>query len=484
MEVRLTIVGGKANRKVVTLQLPAIIGRSREANLTIAHPMVSRRHCELFEMQGLVRIRDLGSLNGTLVGGKEITEAPLRPNDEFSIGPLTFRVEYDYGGDVTVVAPVVPEERPEPVPVPPVPPPIGGDLPPFFRLSAAQAPQAPPASRDEPAEEAAGQWSEKAGAAGTENVPSAEPFQAPAAPAYPTAVGDESSEGEPQSPPDAGDKPVGPPSLFADLIPTIGPSSAEGAREPPSAVENSSAGTSGSQTVEPLDFFRYSDQPAADDASAVASSSAPAPFVEAGQATRGDLDGSAGFGEATPRAAVTAGPPPVRPEASATGAGDAVPPPVPVFEPATAEPFAGLEAPWLEESPRSGSPAQGEAEAQAGPPVPVPSAAASEVGSVSKKPKKGWRWWPFGNRKREEPATSGGSKQAPSPPGQPGPESSVTSGTSAPGAKGAAAGASAPGEPSLAGPASSSAPPSTSSPPRQSEEELDPEFEAFLRDLQ
>ncbi len=163
MEVRLTIVGGKANRKVVTLQLPAIIGRSREANLTIAHPMVSRRHCELFEMQGLVRIRDLGSLNGTLVGGKEITEAPLRPNDEFSIGPLTFRVEYDYGGDVTVVAPVVPEESPEPVPVPPVPPPIGGDLPPFFRLSAAQAPQAPPASRDAPAEEAAGPWGRKQG---------------------------------------------------------------------------------------------------------------------------------------------------------------------------------------------------------------------------------------------------------------------------------------------------------------------------------
>jgi hypothetical protein len=112
MEARLTIVGGKANKKRVTLKLPIIIGRSRDADLTIAHPMISRQHCELFEVQGLVRVRDLGSLNGTFIGDKQITEAALRPNDEFTIGPLTFRVDYEYAGEVTVVAPSVPEDRP------------------------------------------------------------------------------------------------------------------------------------------------------------------------------------------------------------------------------------------------------------------------------------------------------------------------------------------------------------------------------------
>ncbi|MCR4411468.1 MAG: FHA domain-containing protein [Thermoguttaceae bacterium] len=139
MEARLTIVGGKANKKRVTLKLPIIIGRSRDADLTIAHPMVSRQHCELFEVQGLVRVRDLGSLNGTFIGDKQITEAALRPNDEFTIGPLTFRVDYEYAGEVTVVAPSVPEDR-----RPETPPPV--------TTTAANEPLDEPPSAAEPVE--------------------------------------------------------------------------------------------------------------------------------------------------------------------------------------------------------------------------------------------------------------------------------------------------------------------------------------------
>ncbi|MGQ9574703.1 MAG: FHA domain-containing protein [Thermoguttaceae bacterium] len=101
MEIRLTVVGPKTRKTHVSLTLPATIGRSREADLTVAHPMISRRHCKLFEVQGLLRVQDLGSLNGTFVGGEAISEAPLRPNDEFSIGPVTFRVDYEYGGEAT-----------------------------------------------------------------------------------------------------------------------------------------------------------------------------------------------------------------------------------------------------------------------------------------------------------------------------------------------------------------------------------------------
>ena len=64
MDAKLVIVGGKANKGPISLKLPTVIGRSREADLTVAHPMISRQHCRLFEVDGLLKIRDLGSLNG------------------------------------------------------------------------------------------------------------------------------------------------------------------------------------------------------------------------------------------------------------------------------------------------------------------------------------------------------------------------------------------------------------------------------------
>lgn len=101
MEAKLIIVGGKANKGHVSLKLPTVVGRSRDADLTIAHPMVSRRHCELFEENGLLMVRDLGSLNGTIVRKERITKAvPIRPQEEFTVGPLTFQAEYEYAGEV------------------------------------------------------------------------------------------------------------------------------------------------------------------------------------------------------------------------------------------------------------------------------------------------------------------------------------------------------------------------------------------------
>jgi predicted component of type VI protein secretion system len=105
MDAKLVIVGGKAGKGPISLKLPAIIGRSRDADLTVAHPMVSRQHCELFEVDGLLKVRDLGSLNGTLVGQEKVKEADLRPQAEFTVGPLTFRVEYEYAGPAAVAAP-------------------------------------------------------------------------------------------------------------------------------------------------------------------------------------------------------------------------------------------------------------------------------------------------------------------------------------------------------------------------------------------
>jgi hypothetical protein len=92
MEAKLIVIRGKANKNEVALKLPSVIGRSREADLTIGHPMVSRRHCEVFETDGTLMIRDLGSLNGTLINGEKVSEAAVPANAEVTVGPLTFRV--------------------------------------------------------------------------------------------------------------------------------------------------------------------------------------------------------------------------------------------------------------------------------------------------------------------------------------------------------------------------------------------------------
>ncbi len=111
MEAKLIVVGGKASKAEIALKLPTIIGRSRKARLTIAHPMISRQHCEVFEADGLLKVRDLGSLNGTLVGGQQVKESPLPPDAEFTVGPLTFRVQYNYEGDLSQLpAPVLAEQ--------------------------------------------------------------------------------------------------------------------------------------------------------------------------------------------------------------------------------------------------------------------------------------------------------------------------------------------------------------------------------------
>jgi pSer/pThr/pTyr-binding forkhead associated (FHA) protein len=112
MDAKLIVVGGKASKGIISLKLPTVVGRSRQAGLTVAHPMISRRHAELFEAAGLLMIRDLGSLNGTVIEGRRIKEAPLPPDAEFTIGPLTFQAKYEYKGDLSKLPALVLAEEP------------------------------------------------------------------------------------------------------------------------------------------------------------------------------------------------------------------------------------------------------------------------------------------------------------------------------------------------------------------------------------
>jgi predicted component of type VI protein secretion system len=94
MDAKLVLVGGEAKSGEYRLKLPTVIGRGRESSLALPHPLVSRRHCEIYEADGQLMVRDLGSLNGTFVGNKRITEAPLPAGELLTIGAVTFRAVY------------------------------------------------------------------------------------------------------------------------------------------------------------------------------------------------------------------------------------------------------------------------------------------------------------------------------------------------------------------------------------------------------
>lgn len=99
IEVKLMVVGGDAESQEICLPLPATVGRSRDATLSLTHPLVSRFHCELFEYDGMLMVRDLESLNGTFVGSDRVDEAVVKPGDLLTVGTVTYRAIYDVSGD-------------------------------------------------------------------------------------------------------------------------------------------------------------------------------------------------------------------------------------------------------------------------------------------------------------------------------------------------------------------------------------------------
>ncbi|MEK6247011.1 MAG: FHA domain-containing protein [Planctomycetales bacterium] len=93
MDAKLIIFDKDGGKKLIRLKsLPAVLGRGREADLTVAHRLISRAHCEFYEVEGTLCIRDLGSLNGTFVGDTKIKEASLESGDILLIGSAKFEV--------------------------------------------------------------------------------------------------------------------------------------------------------------------------------------------------------------------------------------------------------------------------------------------------------------------------------------------------------------------------------------------------------
>src|ERR1051326_4903997 len=102
------------SRTAQVLDLPpglTRMGRHPDNELTLDDSTVSGRHCEVLYQDGIVRVRDLASTNGTYIDGQKIQEAVLMAGQVLVVGSVTMALES------TPVHIAIPE-----MPVPAVPP--------------------------------------------------------------------------------------------------------------------------------------------------------------------------------------------------------------------------------------------------------------------------------------------------------------------------------------------------------------------------
>jgi pSer/pThr/pTyr-binding forkhead associated (FHA) protein len=74
----------------------AVLGRSRDCDVVLEDPNVSRQHAEVRPSGGGWIVNDLGSTNGIKVNGRRVTgPQSLRPGDVIELGTsrVTFELE-------------------------------------------------------------------------------------------------------------------------------------------------------------------------------------------------------------------------------------------------------------------------------------------------------------------------------------------------------------------------------------------------------
>lgn len=69
-----------------------VVGRAVTSDIPIYDPTISRRHAEVSLTADGVRVKDLGSSNGTFLNGARVTETDAAENDVVTFGKVAFRV--------------------------------------------------------------------------------------------------------------------------------------------------------------------------------------------------------------------------------------------------------------------------------------------------------------------------------------------------------------------------------------------------------
>lgn len=74
------------------LKETTVIGRSKKCEIFIKDPFMSKENTVIYHQDGVFRIKDLGSTNGTYVNGKQLLDKPvkLKDSDKITVGGIDF----------------------------------------------------------------------------------------------------------------------------------------------------------------------------------------------------------------------------------------------------------------------------------------------------------------------------------------------------------------------------------------------------------
>ncbi len=92
-EMNINLIRFRKNGEQKVIALPSavtVIGRRHSCDLCIPLDSISKKHCQLNCDEGTLKIRDLGSRNGTFLNGKRVNESAIEPGDCVQIGPVGF----------------------------------------------------------------------------------------------------------------------------------------------------------------------------------------------------------------------------------------------------------------------------------------------------------------------------------------------------------------------------------------------------------
>ncbi len=105
MKVRLVMFTQSGERRDFAVgRGKTTIGRNSECGVQIKLGVVSRRHCQVSVKEEKVKVRDLGSSNGTYVNNRRVQEATVGAGETLTVGPVIFTVVID--GNPAEISPV------------------------------------------------------------------------------------------------------------------------------------------------------------------------------------------------------------------------------------------------------------------------------------------------------------------------------------------------------------------------------------------
>src|SRR5580658_10295033 len=95
----LEVLSGPSRGVTARMTTPRlVVGKAKDADLVVGDKGISRHHLSLEARADGLLLRDLGSHNGTWLGGCSIVEAKLTADTTLSIGSSSIAVHLEKGG--------------------------------------------------------------------------------------------------------------------------------------------------------------------------------------------------------------------------------------------------------------------------------------------------------------------------------------------------------------------------------------------------